>query len=161
MNSCISEMPGPEVAVNERAPFQAPPITIPIDASSSSAWTIANRLRPVAGSTRYRWQCFAKASASDDEGVIGYHAQTVAPPKTAPSADALLPSTKMRLPTLSRRSILSPIGCEIRGRVVEAQPERLAVGLLQRLLALVLLREQRLDDLRLDRRAARRARRGR
>ena len=41
MNSCISEMPGPEVAVNARAPFQPAPITMPIDASSSSACTIA------------------------------------------------------------------------------------------------------------------------
>ena len=37
MNSCISEMPGPEVAVKARAPFQAAPITMPIAASSSSA----------------------------------------------------------------------------------------------------------------------------
>ena len=41
MNSCISEMPGPDVAVNARAPFHAAPITMPIDASSSSACTIA------------------------------------------------------------------------------------------------------------------------
>ena len=41
MNSCISEMPGPDVQVNARAPFQPAPMTIPIDASSSSAWTIA------------------------------------------------------------------------------------------------------------------------
>ena len=41
-NSCISEMPGPEVAVNARAPFHAAPITMPIEASSSSAWTMAN-----------------------------------------------------------------------------------------------------------------------
>ena len=33
--------PGPEVAVNARAPFQAAPITMPIEASSSSAWMIA------------------------------------------------------------------------------------------------------------------------
>ncbi len=33
----MSEMPGPDVAVNERAPFQAAPITMPIAASSSSA----------------------------------------------------------------------------------------------------------------------------
>ena len=41
MNSCISEMPGPEVAVKARAPFQPAPITMPIEASSSSAWTMA------------------------------------------------------------------------------------------------------------------------
>src|SRR5258706_13121688 len=80
MNSVISEMPGPDVAVNARAPFQLAPITMPIEASSSSACTIANLLRPLAGSTRCFWQYLMKASASDDDGVIGYHAQTVAPP---------------------------------------------------------------------------------
>ena len=34
-------MPGPEVAVKARAPFQPAPITMPIEDSSSSAWTIA------------------------------------------------------------------------------------------------------------------------
>ena len=41
MNSCMSEMPGPEVQVNARAPFHAAPITMPIEASSSSPWMIA------------------------------------------------------------------------------------------------------------------------
>ena len=40
-NSCISETPGPDVVVNARAPFHAAPITMPIDASSSSACRIA------------------------------------------------------------------------------------------------------------------------
>ena len=34
----MSEIPGPEVAVKARVPFQAAPITIPIAANSSSAW---------------------------------------------------------------------------------------------------------------------------
>ena len=38
MSSLISEMPGPEVEVNARAPFQEAPMTMPIAASSSSAW---------------------------------------------------------------------------------------------------------------------------
>src|ERR1700716_2803858 len=79
-NSCISEMPGPEVAVKARAPFQAAPITTPIEASSSSAWRIATLFCLVSGSTRRRLQWLVKASAKDDEGVIGYQAQTVAPP---------------------------------------------------------------------------------
>src|SRR6266478_3258587 len=79
-NSCISEMPGPEVAVKARAPFQEAPITMPIEASSSSACTIANLLRLVSGSTRSRRQWLVKASATDDDGVIGYQAHTVAPP---------------------------------------------------------------------------------
>jgi hypothetical protein len=41
MNSVMSETPGPDVAVNARAPFQAAPITRPIEASSSSHCTIA------------------------------------------------------------------------------------------------------------------------
>ena len=51
-NSCISEMPGPDVAVNARAPFHAAPITMPIEASSSSACTMANLFFFVSGSTR-------------------------------------------------------------------------------------------------------------
>ncbi len=41
MNSAISEMPGPDVAVKARAPFQPAPTTMPIEASSSSACTTA------------------------------------------------------------------------------------------------------------------------
>jgi hypothetical protein len=40
MNSCMSEMPGPEVQVKARAPFQ-PADHDPMEASSSSACTIA------------------------------------------------------------------------------------------------------------------------
>src|SRR6476469_10822577 len=90
MNSVMSETPGPDVAVNERAPFQPAPIAMPIEASSSSPWMMANLFLPVAGSTRSFWQWRMNASASDDDGVIGYHAQTEAPPYTAPSAAALL-----------------------------------------------------------------------
>src|SRR5258708_22460874 len=90
MNSVISEMPGPEVAVKARAPFQEAPITIPIDASSSSPWTMAYLALPVSGSCRSFLQWLVKASATGDDGVIGYQAQTVAPPYTAPNAAALL-----------------------------------------------------------------------
>src|SRR5579863_2709490 len=99
MNSCISEMPGPDVAVKARAPFHDAPITMPIEASSSSPWTIAYLALPVAPSWRSFLQWLAKASASEDDGVIGYQAQTVAPPETAPRAAALLPSMKIRSPT--------------------------------------------------------------
>src|SRR5436190_1428966 len=79
-NSVISDTPGPDVAVKARAPFQPAPTTMPIEAISSSACTIANLLLPVALSTRSLAQYFWNASASDELGVIGYHAQTVAPP---------------------------------------------------------------------------------
>jgi len=52
MNSDMSEMPGPDVEVNERAPFQPAPTTMPIEASSSSAWMMANLFLPVSLSTR-------------------------------------------------------------------------------------------------------------
>src|SRR5438132_481039 len=85
MNSVISETPGPEVQVNARAPFQPAPVTMPIDAISSSACTIANLFLPLDLSTRSLAQYFWKASAHDELGVIGYHAHTVAPPYTQPS----------------------------------------------------------------------------
>src|SRR3984957_10748769 len=110
MNSCINEMPGPDVAVKARAPFHDAPITMPIEASSSSPWTMAYFAFPVLGSCRSFLQWLAKASASDDDGVIGYQAQTVAPPYTAPRAAALLPSMKMRSPTLSDFLTRRPIG---------------------------------------------------
>jgi hypothetical protein len=56
MNSLMSEMPGPEVAVKARAPFQPAPVTMPMLASSSSAWMIANLFLPVSLSTRSRMQ---------------------------------------------------------------------------------------------------------
>src|SRR5205085_7572507 len=74
MNSVISETPGPDVAVNARAPFQPAPTTMPMDAISSSACTIANFALPLALSTRSFEQYFWNASASDELGVIGYHA---------------------------------------------------------------------------------------
>src|SRR6516225_6829338 len=80
MNSVISETPGPDVAVKARAPFQEAPITMPIEASSSSPCTIAYLALPVSGSCRYFLQCAVNASATEDDGVIGYQAQTVAPP---------------------------------------------------------------------------------
>src|SRR5204862_760310 len=110
MNSVIKETPGPEVGVKARAPFQEAPITMPIDASSSSPCTMAYFALPVLGSCRSFLQWLVKASATDDDGVIGYQAQTVAPPYTAPSAAALLPSMKMRSPTLSDFFTCSPIG---------------------------------------------------
>src|SRR6516225_7040045 len=80
MNSVIKEMPGPLVAVKARAPFQEAPITMPIEASSSSPWTMAYLALPVLASWRSRLQWLVKASASEEDGVIGYQAQTVAPP---------------------------------------------------------------------------------
>src|SRR5579864_8855891 len=80
MNSCISEMPGPEVQVKARAPFQPAPTTMPIEAISSSPWITANLASPDLGSVRSVWQWAVKASASEVDGVIGYQAQTVAPP---------------------------------------------------------------------------------
>src|SRR5487761_2621976 len=92
MNSSISEMPGPAVEVNDRAPAQPAPITIPAAASSSSAWIMAYFRSPVTGSLRYFSQNPLNASMSDVDGVIGYQAPTVAPAYTQPSAAAVFPS---------------------------------------------------------------------
>src|SRR5690242_11121955 len=95
MNSLISEMPGPAVDVNERAPHQPAPMTIPAAASSSSAWMSAYLRCFVAGSMRKRSQYSLNASMSDVDGVIGYHAPTVAPAYTAPNAAAEFPSMRI------------------------------------------------------------------
>ena len=76
MNSDISEMPGPAVAVMERAPAHPAPITMPIAASSSSACTMAKVALP-SGSMRYSFMYSIMVSTSDDEGVIGYQVTTV------------------------------------------------------------------------------------
>src|ERR1043165_4450781 len=95
MNSLISEIPGPAVDVNARAPAQPAPITIPAAASSSSAWMSAYLRRFVSGSMRKRSQYSLNASINDVDGVIGYHAPTVAPAYTAPNAAAEFPSRRM------------------------------------------------------------------
>src|SRR5947208_4965001 len=92
MKSDISEMPGPDVDVTERAPAQPAPRTMPIEAISSSASTTATFFFFVVGSTRCSSQKSMKDSQSDEEGVIGYQQATVAPPKTQPRAAEALPS---------------------------------------------------------------------
>src|SRR5215467_11384632 len=91
----MSEMPGPAVAVIERAPAQLAPITIPSDAISSSACTIANVAFPVALSTRYFFMYVMSDSHSDEDGVMGYHATTVTPAIMQPIAAAALPSIRI------------------------------------------------------------------
>src|SRR6266567_7836879 len=88
-------MPGPEVDVNARAPFQDAPITMPIAPSSSSACRIQKLLSPVSGSLRYFSQNSLKASITEVDGVMGYHAATVAPAYTQPSAAAVFPSIRI------------------------------------------------------------------
>src|SRR3954469_13287969 len=98
MNSDISEIPGPAVGVNARAPAHDAPITIPTAASSSSAWRMANRFRFDSGSTRYFWQKLLNASISEVAGVVGYHAPPVAPAERQPRAAAVLPSIRIASP---------------------------------------------------------------
>src|SRR6266566_4369910 len=88
-------MPGPAVAVIERAPAQLAPITMPSDAISSSAWTIANVALPVVLSVRYFFMYPISDSHSDEDGVIGYHATTVTPAIMQPMAAAWLPSMRI------------------------------------------------------------------
>ena len=81
--------------MNARAPFQLAPNTMPMAASSSSAWMNAKFFLPVAGSTRSLSANILNASMSEVDGVIGYHAPTVAPANTQPSPAAVLPSMRM------------------------------------------------------------------
>ena len=96
----MSEMPGPAVAVIDRAPAQLAPMTMPSDAISSSACTIAKVAFPVVLSVRYFFMYPMSDSQSDDDGVIGYHATTVTPAIMQPIAAAALPSTRI-LPAVS------------------------------------------------------------
>ena len=66
--------------MNARAPFQPAPMTMPMADSSSSACSTANLRWPVSVSVRNWPACFSNASAIEVDGVIGYHAQIVAPP---------------------------------------------------------------------------------
>src|SRR5215471_11913042 len=91
----MSEMPGPAVAVIERAPAQLAPITMPSDAISSSAWTIAKVAFPVSLSIRYFFMYPMSDSQRDDDGVIGYQPTTVTPAIMQPMAAAALPSIKI------------------------------------------------------------------
>ncbi len=90
-NSVISEMPGPDVADIARAPAQPAPSTMPIAAISSSAWITAQVGLPSSSERSFGRYSFS-ASMRLVDGVIGYHAATVTPPKIAPSAPAVLPS---------------------------------------------------------------------
>src|SRR5208337_1844198 len=98
----MSEMPGPAVAVMERAPAHPAPRTMPIAASSSSAWTMANVALPSAP-TRYSFMYSMRVSTSDEEGVIGYHVTTVTPANMQPKAAAALPSMMIMPAVLSIR----------------------------------------------------------
>src|SRR5438105_10738679 len=99
-------MPGPAVAVMERAPAQPAPIAMPIAASSSSACTMANVALP-SGPMRKRLQYSINDSPSDDDGVIGYQVNTVTPANIEPSAAAALPSMMILPVVLSMRSTRS------------------------------------------------------
>src|SRR5476649_1706381 len=96
----MSEIPGPAVAVIDRAPAQLAPITMPSDAISSSACTMANVAFPVSLSTRYFFMYEISDSHSEDDGVMGYHATTVTPASMQLMAAAALPSMRI-LPAVS------------------------------------------------------------
>src|SRR5437667_12370786 len=98
----MSEIPGPAVAVMERAPAQPAPSTMPMAASSSSACTMANVALP-SGPTRKRFMYSMRVSHSDDDGVMGYQVTTVTPANMQPRAAAELPSMMILPAVLSMR----------------------------------------------------------
>src|SRR6185369_2115902 len=87
----MSEIPGPAVAVMARAPAQPAPMTMPMAASSSSAWMMANVALPSAP-MRKRFIYSMTASGSEDDGVMGYQLTKVTPANMQPRAPAELPS---------------------------------------------------------------------
>src|SRR5450759_342887 len=80
--SCLSENPGPLVAVMALTPPIEAPITAAIEAISSSICTNTP-------STSGNWR--ASRSAISDDGVIGYPAKKRQPAAIAPNAQAWLP----------------------------------------------------------------------
>ena len=122
MYSDMREMPGPDVDVNARAPAQPAPRTMPIEAISSSAWMTATFFFPVAGSTRSSSQKSMKDSQSDEEGVIGYHAQTVAPREDAAEGGRRVAlDDDLALRRVHALDAVGDLGREVRGRVLEAE----------------------------------------
>src|SRR5579862_7457839 len=97
-------MPGPAVAVMDRAPAHAAPTTMPMAASSSSACTMANVALPSLP-MRKRFMYSISVSTSDDDGVIGYQVTTVTPANMQPSAAAELPSIMILPAVLFMRSM--------------------------------------------------------
>ena len=93
-------MPGPAVAVIARAPAQLAPMTMPSDAISSSACTMAKVAFPVSLSIRYFFMYEMSDSHSDEDGVMGYQATTVTPAIMQPMAAAEFPSIRI-FPTAS------------------------------------------------------------
>ena len=80
------------------------PRTMPMAASSSSACTMRKLFRywiapsgpgSGCGSRRYSRHRAVKLSITDVDGVIGYHAATVAPAYKQPSAVAVFPSIRI------------------------------------------------------------------
>src|SRR5437867_11471315 len=106
-------MPGPAVEVIDRAPAQLAPITMPSDAISSSACTMANVALPVVLSTRYFFMYPISDSHNDEDGVIGYHATTVTPAIMQPMAAAALPSMRI-LPAVSFIASMKNGSCLVR-----------------------------------------------
>src|ERR1051326_2176258 len=100
----MSETPGPEVEVIDRAPAQPAPNTMPTAASSSSACTMAKVALPSL-SIRYCFMYSIHDSQSDEDGVIVYHVTTVTPPNIAPIAAAALPSMMILPAVLFIRSM--------------------------------------------------------
>ncbi len=117
-------MPGPAVAVSDRAPAQPAPMAMPMAASSSSAWTTA-KVRLPSGPTR----CFLRNSSAYSarllDGVIGYQVRTLAPPNGDAQRRRLVPLDQDLL-----RGIVHPpdLEREVAGQVrlgpLEARPHR-------------------------------------
>jgi hypothetical protein len=84
-------------------------------------------------------QYFWKASATDDDGVIGYQAPPWRRRTRSPARRRLLPSTKMRSPTVGAAHAHAQRRLQVFLAKSRPQVQRLHVGREQLFLALVLL----------------------
>src|SRR4051794_23441135 len=100
----MSEIPGPDVDVIARAPAHPAPITMPIAAISSSAWTIAKVALPVSLPPRYSLMYEISVWGSDDGGVFGYRAIRAPPAIMQPMGGAAFPSRRIIPAVLFSRS---------------------------------------------------------
>ena len=153
MNSVISEMPGPDVLVKAREPFQPAPITMPIEASSSSAWTMAYLALPVSLSCRSRLQWRLEGLGERRgrrDGIPGAH-----------RGAAIDRAQRGGVVAFDEDAVADVVGAadlELHARrdrhaaLTQSRPrlQRLDVGIEQLLLALELLAEQPLDLLGVD-----------
>ena len=108
INSDISDIPGPLVHVIPLPPAHPAPKTMPAAANSSSA-CITAQVVPPSFAVRNSGSHFMIPSATDEEGVMGYHESIFIPPYMDPRAVASFPSIRKVSDSLGLDSALKSV----------------------------------------------------